>query len=139
MCHLRSALAGAGPAQVLSLARKSRKVRAGKRVFGGGHIIMAQDRTTERTDIGADISGALVGWARQSSRHGIVMTLQVVHSAADYRDHRYHKVSVALNDRQLRSLARDLARAARARGLSLRSKPPWRTRVWLFLRGLVSD
>jgi len=98
---------------------------------------MAEDHTTDQRERGTDISGALIGWARHSSRHGVVMTLQIVQNAAEYQDHRYHRVSMALNDRQLRSLARDLARAARGRGISLRSKPPLRKRIWQRLRRLV--
>ena len=48
------------------------------------------------------------------------------------------RVTMALNDRQLRSLARDLARAARSRGLDLRSRPPVHKRVWRGLKALVS-
>jgi len=99
---------------------------------------MTGNEESEQRETGADIAGALVGWARQSSRHGVILTLQLVHNATDYRDHRFHKIAVALNERQLRSLARDLARAARARGISLNAKPPLRTRLWLFLRGLVT-
>jgi len=86
--------------------------------------------TGQETEARAEISGALIGWARQSSRHGIIITLQVVHNASDYKDHRFHTVSVALNERQLRSLARDLARAARSRGLSLRARAPLHRRLW---------
>jgi hypothetical protein len=44
---------------------------------------------------------------------------------------------MALNDRQLRSLARDLARAARSRGLDLRARPPIHKRLWQGLKSLV--
>ncbi|WP_214622096.1 hypothetical protein [Sphingobium nicotianae] len=83
------------------------------------------------------MTGALIGWERRGSRHGVVMTLQIVENAAQYQDHRYHRVSVALNDRQLRSMARDLARAARSRGLDLRARPPLRARIWTRLKSLV--
>jgi hypothetical protein len=86
---------------------------------------------------GSEVTGALIGWARRNSRHGIVLTLQVVENAAQFQDHRYHQVIMALNDRQLRSMARDLARAARSRGLDLRARPPLRTRLWLGFKALV--
>ena len=83
-----------------------------------------------QTPRGSEVTGALIGWERKGSRHGIILTMQIVENAAQYQDHRYHRVAVALNDRQLRSMARDLARAARSRGLDLRAKPPWRTTLF---------
>lgn len=91
----------------------------------------------QQQETDAEMSGALIGWARQSSRHGIILTMQVVHTASDYKEHRFHKVSVALNERQLRSLARDLSRAARARGLSLQSRVPMHRRLWRRLKHMV--
>jgi len=91
----------------------------------------------EQKPRGTDVTGALIGWERRGARHGVILTLQIVENAAQYQDHRYHRVTMALNDRQLRSMARDLARAARSRGLDLRAKAPLRTRLWLKLRSLV--
>jgi hypothetical protein len=91
----------------------------------------------EQTARGSRLSGALIGWERRRSRHGVVMTLQIVENAVQYQDHRYHHVTMALNDRQLRSLARDLARAARSRGLDLRARPPIHKRLWQGLKSLV--
>jgi len=71
------------------------------------------------------LTGALVGWKRTPSKYGIVLTLQVVDGVEQYKRAEYDKVEVALNDRQLRSLARDLSRAAGERGIPLDSKRPW--------------
>jgi hypothetical protein len=85
----------------------------------------------------SELSGALIGWERRGSRHGMIMTLQIVENAAQFQDHQYHRVSLAMNDRQLRSLARDLARAARSRGLDLRAKAPLHRRLWTGLKSMV--
>lgn len=63
--------------------------------------------------------------------------MQIVENAKQYQDRRYHRVTMALNDRQLRSLARDLARAALSRGLDLRSRPSLPKRFWLWSKALV--
>lgn len=94
---------------------------------------MAEDQKPD----GSQLSGALIGWERQRSRHGMILTVQLVENAAQYQDHQYHRVTMALNDRQLRSLARDLARAAQARGLDLRSQLPWRRRMWDRIKALM--
>lgn len=94
--------------------------------------------TEERTAVGTHLSGALIGWKRRNARHGVVLTLQVVENAPQFRDHQYHRVVMALNDRQLRSMARDLARAAEARGIDLRPRLPIHRRVWRGLKGLVA-
>jgi hypothetical protein len=80
--------------------------------------------------------GALAGWKRRPTEHGFLMTLQVAASTEAYRARDFDVVEVALNDRQLRSLARDLHRAAQARGIELsaqhgarrweRLRTPWR-------------
>jgi len=57
-----------------------------------------------------------------------VLELQLASNVSDYADHNLSRVGVALNDRQLRSLARDLARAAEERGIELWPK----RRRWLF-------
>ncbi len=68
--------------------------------------------------------GALLGWKRDPSENGTVITLQVL--ALDPAEGRKPvDVSVALNDRQIRSLARDLQRAADARGITLWARPKW--------------
>jgi hypothetical protein len=63
--------------------------------------------------------GALVGWKRAPSSNGIVLTLQVAEAASDFRDKDFAHVNLALNERQLRSLARDLTRAAEDRGIDI--------------------
>ena len=65
------------------------------------------------------VRGALVGWQRTDSAHGAVLRLQVARSSAEYRQRDWETVEVALNERQLRSLARDLARATRDRNIPL--------------------
>lgn len=74
-------------------------------------------------------TGALAGWRRTDGLNGIVLTMQIVDSIEAYQDHRVAKVQVALNDRQLRSLARDLMRAASERGIELQARRPW-WRIW---------
>ncbi len=93
----------------------------------------------EQFEGATSLSGALIGWRRNSSRHGVILTLQIVENATQYQDHHYHQVNLALNERQLRSLARDLARASRSRGLPpLRAKLPFHRRVWQGLKSLAS-
>lgn len=65
------------------------------------------------------IVGALVGWKREPSQHGMIISLQVLNPDTGVEEKKFQRVSLALNDRQLRSLARDLQRAADERGLSL--------------------
>ncbi|PZU58848.1 MAG: hypothetical protein DI547_08715 [Sphingobium sp.] len=65
------------------------------------------------------IAGALAGWQRIMTGYGCVLTLQVGESEEQFETHEYQRVLVAMNDRQLRSLARDLQRAAEARGINL--------------------
>ncbi|PAX06326.1 hypothetical protein [Sphingomonas lenta] len=74
--------------------------------------------------------GALAGWKRSEVEHGVVLALQLVRSADAYRERDFDVVEVTMNDRQLRSLARDLIRAAHARGLDLHARPAW----WRFWR-----
>ena len=73
---------------------------------------------------------ALVGWKREETQHGILMTLQLIRDAEGYRDRRFDRVLIVLSDRQLRSLARDLTRASAARGMDLFAPRPW----WRFWR-----
>ena len=79
--------------------------------------------------------GALVGWRRQGTETGCLVTLQVASSADDFVSQSFDRVELALNDRQLRSLARDLARAAEERGLQLRARRRplrfWRKHFWV--------
>jgi hypothetical protein len=65
------------------------------------------------------IVGALVGWKREPSQNGMIISLQVLDPQTKVEDKQFQRVSLALNDRQLRSLARDLQRAADERGLTL--------------------
>ena len=75
-------------------------------------------------------TGALSGWKRTSSEGGIVLTLQIAGSAEAFAKRDLEVARVALNDRQLRSLARDLTRAATERGFDLFSRPPWWRRLF---------
>jgi hypothetical protein len=72
--------------------------------------------------------GALVGWKRQPTEHGCVLTIQLAASSRDFNDRNFDVVHLSMNERQLRSLARDLARAADDRGLLLWARP----RRWKF-------
>ena len=74
---------------------------------------------------GRTFNGALAGWKRTESANGIVLTLQVAESNEAYQDRSFHRLNVALNKRQLRSLARDLGRAAEDQGLQLYAKRRW--------------
>lgn len=69
------------------------------------------------------IAGALAGWQRDMTHYGCVLTLQIAQSQDEFADREFQRVIVALNDRQLRSLARDLERAAERRGIKLWGKP----------------
>lgn len=68
-------------------------------------------------------SGALIGWKRNPSEHGIVLSLQTASSVENARNKQFDTLSLALNDRQLRSLVRDLQRAALERGVQLQADP----------------
>jgi hypothetical protein len=61
----------------------------------------------------------------------MVITLQVLTPEPNSKDRQRLAVSLALNDRQIRSLARDLQRAAAERGMTLWAKPKW----WQMLLG----
>jgi len=80
------------------------------------------------------ISGALLDWERRRADHGVIVTLHIAESGMRGG---HHRVSVALNDRQLRALTRDLTRAARARGLTIEAPTPLGTRLWRRLKALV--
>lgn len=71
----------------------------------------------------------LIGWRRKQSEHGCVLTLQLAGSAADVRSGALQEPSVVMNDRQLRSLARDLSRAADEKGIDLFARPTWWKRL----------
>lgn len=70
---------------------------------------------------------SLIGWKRQRTLNGIVLTMQLVRTVEDVRTGQIAEMNIALNDRQLRSLARDLTRAAGERGIELFYRPQgWR-------------
>jgi hypothetical protein len=74
--------------------------------------------------------GALAGWRRHETPHGIVLNLQIAASAEKVAARDFMPVAVALNDRQLRSLARDLTRAAASRGIDLWPRQSlWKTLI----------
>ena len=64
----------------------------------------------------------------------MILHLQLASSSTDVREGRLRSVNVVVNDRQLRSLTRDLTRAATERGLQLRAPLSWRT-VWQWVTG----
>lgn len=86
---------------------------------------------------GKRLTGALIGWERHGSEHGCVVTLQIVENATQFQDRQYHRVSMALNERQLRSLARDLARASQARGIDLHARQTLPHRVMTGIKALL--
>ncbi len=74
---------------------------------------------------------ALAGWKRDDTQHGIVLTVQLAETARDFDRGQFEEVAIVLNRRQLRSLARDLTRAASARGMeTFAARGPW----WRFWR-----
>ncbi len=74
--------------------------------------------------------GALAGWRRHETPHGIVLNLQIAASAEKIAARDFMPVTVVLNDRQLRSLARDLTRAAASRGIDLWPRQSlWKTLI----------
>lgn len=80
--------------------------------------------------------GALVGWRWQKTEHGVMLRLQIAPSLADYRARNLQTTDVTLNDRQLRSLARDLTRAVSSRGMTVFAPATrWQLlRQWLLRR-----
>lgn len=86
-----------------------------------------------------DAPAILIGWKRDRTRHGFVVTLQLARSAGHAHRQDYDRVSMVLNERQLRSLTRDLVRASDDRGLDVFHRPHgWRR--WLaLLRGGQRD
>jgi hypothetical protein len=63
--------------------------------------------------------GLLTGWKRTGSSTHIVLTLKIAENVDELENDRPGRVHVAIDDRQLCCLARDLARAARERGLEV--------------------
>jgi hypothetical protein len=86
----------------------------------------------QRSDLVA-ARGALVGWKRLSADQSCLLTLQVANSAKAYREREFDLVELALNQRQLRSLARDLCRAAGEQGVPVWGKPNFWERVSFLL------
>jgi hypothetical protein len=68
-------------------------------------------------------TGALAGWKHRETPSGLVLTLQIAADAEAFQQRRFKVVQVALNDRQLRSLTRDLARMTMRRGMDLFARP----------------
>lgn len=75
--------------------------------------------------VSSDPARALVGWKRSKGQSGIVLTMEVVESAEQFGRKELLLIPVALNERMLRSLARDLARAAQERGIPLYPRRSW--------------
>ena len=65
------------------------------------------------------VVGALAGWKHEPSTGGLKLTLQLAGSADDFQEKDFQRVIVALDPRQLRSLARDMARAAAEQNIEL--------------------
>ncbi len=77
----------------------------------------------------------LIGWKRDRTRHGCVVTLQLARSAEDVRRQEYERVSLAVN-RQTDPLTRDLVRALDDRGLDTFHRPTgWRRWTALLRNG----
>ncbi len=72
-----------------------------------------------------EMAGALAGWRRDRTSGGTVLTLQIANSAESFRSGNYTQVHLALNDRQLRSLARELYRATDEKGIALFAPRKW--------------
>lgn len=83
----------------------------------------------------SEMAGGLVGWRRNQVPGGTVLTLQVATSTQAFHDDDYTRVYLALNDRQLRSLARDLYRATEAKGIPLFAPRRW----WRFWSRRLTD
>lgn len=75
------------------------------------------------------ILGALAGWKRNKSENGTVITLQVARSSSAFSEKSFDLVTIALNDRQLRSFTRDLQRAAADRKIELHGVPRRLSRI----------
>lgn len=80
-------------------------------------------------------SFSLIGWRRREGTHGIVLTMQLARSVEQARSNNMEQLTVALNDRQLRSLTRDLIRAADQRGIDLFHRPRGWRRLFTLFRG----
>lgn len=76
------------------------------------------------------VVGALAGWKWTRADNGVVLSVQLAPSTESFETCTFATVSMALNDRQLRSLARDIKRMAAERGLELESPPK--------LRGMIA-
>lgn len=73
--------------------------------------------------------GLLAGWKQREAEHCLVLTLQILESEQAADDRELGKAMLAVSDRQLCSLIRDLSRTATARNLDIwprgaRGKPP---------------
>lgn len=77
-------------------------------------------------------SGALAGWKRDMREDGLVLTLQVAQSVEEFRDRQFDIVLLSMNDRQLRSLTRDLTRASQERRIPLHADG-WKARLMYVL------
>jgi hypothetical protein len=84
-----------------------------ERIIGLSDPIRWEHRMTIRA------MGLLTGWKRSGSSTHIVLTLKIAENVDELENDRPGRVHVAVDDRQLCGLARDLARAARERGLDV--------------------
>jgi hypothetical protein len=78
------------------------------------------------------LTGGLVGWHRIDTQNGCILVLQLAQRREEFYNGNAQQISFALNDRQLRSLTRDLHRAADKRNLKLWAKPS----IWKRMLGL---
>lgn len=77
----------------------------------------------------------VAGWRREQSANGIVLTMQIAFTRQQADKRNWEKLPLVLNDRQLRSLTRDLTRAAQERGIRLFATAPWWRRLLTRLFG----
>ncbi|WP_156141152.1 hypothetical protein [Sphingomonas sp. 37zxx] len=68
---------------------------------------------------------SVAGWRRFEGASGIVLRLQLFEGHEAFEQRRLDRVDLSLDDRQLRSLARDLVRAVEQRGMALHDKRAW--------------
>jgi hypothetical protein len=85
----------------------------------------SQATATEQAVARPRTPAIVAGWRREQSANGIVLTVQLAFTRQQADERRWEKLPLVLNDRQLRSLTRDLTRAAQERGIRLFAPAPW--------------
>lgn len=69
--------------------------------------------------------GAAVSWQRHPSKSGIVLSIRLAETPADFHAECFREVQFALNDRQLRQIAIDLVKSASERGITFYPPRRW--------------